>query len=165
MRDFEYFAIQEQVGLSEPVDGILGLARGLDTFQLGGNATVNTTTNYVTAMREQGLIDVETFSFYFNNLESSYVDFGQYQETSTAGEIKYIQTLEDYFWSVETLAVGFGKSPEDKPRKFKAPVYSIIDTSYPTIAIANEYFDTYIDAIFSKTKGRNYQVEQGQVLV
>jgi hypothetical protein len=30
-------------------------------------------------MREQGLIDVETFSFYFNNLESSYVDFGQYQ--------------------------------------------------------------------------------------
>ena len=70
-------------------------------------------------MREQGLIDVETFSFYFNNLESSYVDFGQYQETSTAGEIKYIETLEDYFWSVETLAVGFGKSPDDKPRKFK----------------------------------------------
>ena len=116
-------------------------------------------------MKEQGLIDVETFSFYFNNLESSYVDFGKYQETSTAGEIKYIPTLEDYFWSVETLAVGFGKDSGDKPRKFKTPVYSIIDTSYPTIAIANEYFDTYIDAIFSKTRGRNYQVEQGQVLV
>jgi len=73
--DFEYFAISEQIGLREPIDEILGLARGLNTFQLG-EASVNTTKSYVTAMKEEGLIDSETFSFYFNNLDSSYVDFG-----------------------------------------------------------------------------------------
>ena len=45
--------------------------------------------------------------------------------------------------------------------RFKEPVYTIIDTSSPTLAIASDYFDKYIEAIFSKVKGRDYQVEQG----
>merc|ERR1712013_183028 len=153
--DFEYFAIEEQVGLREPIDGILGLARGLNTFQLG-EASVNTTKSYVTAMKEEGLIDKETFSFYFNNLDSSYVDFGQYQETSTTGEIKYINTLDDFFWSLENTAVAFGESPDDKALRYKEPVYTIIDTSSPTISISADYFDKYVDAIFSKVKGNDY---------
>ena len=113
-------------------------------------------------MKEEGLIDSETFSFYFNNLDSSYVDFGQYQETSTTGEIKYINTLDDFFWSLENTAVAFGDSPDDLAKKFKEPVYTIIDTSSPTLAISADYFDKYIQAIFKKVKGgRDYQVEQG----
>lgn len=143
VNNFEYFAIQEQVGLREPIDGIMGLARGLNTFQLG-SASVDTTESYVTAMKNEGLIDEEAFSFYFNNLDSSYVDFGQYQESSTVGEIKYIQALDDFFWSFENYGVAFGSDPDDKAFSFKEPVYSIFDTSSPTIAISSEYFDKYI---------------------
>ena len=35
--DFEYFAVTEQIGLREPIDGILGLTRGLNTFVLDEN--------------------------------------------------------------------------------------------------------------------------------
>ena len=116
-------------------------------------------------MKEQRLIDTETFSFYFNNLDSSYVDFGQYQETSTTGEIKYINALDDFFWSVENTAVAFGESHDDKAYKFAEPVYTILDTSAPTLGISSDYFDKYVDAIFSKVKGgSDYQIEQGQVL-
>lgn len=116
-------------------------------------------------MKEEGLIDTETFSFYFNNLDSSYVDFGQYQKTSTTGEIKYINTLDDFFWSLENTAVAFGESPDDKALKYAEPVYTIIDTSSPTLSISADYFDKYVDAIFSRVSGgSDYQVEQGQVL-
>jgi len=49
-------------------------------------------------------------------------------------------------------------------KKFKEPVYSIIDTSSPTISIASSYFDKYIESIFKEVRGKDYQIEQGQVL-
>ena len=61
-------------------------------------------------------------------------------------------------------AVAFGGKPDDMPRKYAEPVYTIIDTSQPTLSIAADYFDGYVDAIFSETSGADYQVEQGQVL-
>lgn len=64
--DFEYFAIQEQRGLREPIDGMLGLARGLNTFHQG-EGSVETSKSFVTALKDKGLIDKETFSFYFQN--------------------------------------------------------------------------------------------------
>ena len=166
--DFEYFAISEQIGLREPIDGIMGLARNnIPTFHRG-EGTISTTKSYVTAMKEADLINNETFSFYFNNLESSYVDFGQYQETSITGDIKYVDTFEDFFWSLSCSAVGFGQDVEEvddiTQKKFKDPIYTIIDTSSPTISIAGSYFDKYVEAIFDEVSGNDYQVEQGQVL-
>lgn len=77
--------------------------------------------------------------------------------------------MDDFFWSLECHAVGFaefGEVPATMTKKkFKEPIYSIIDTSSPTISIAADYFEKYIEAIFDATAGgSNYQVEQGQVL-
>ena len=160
VQDFEYFAIAQQQGLREPIDGIMGLARNSVTTFQRGEATVESPKSYVTAMKESDLINTEAFSFYFNNLASSYVDFGQYQETSVTGEIKYVETLEDFFWSLNCLAVGFGEDgngvDEMTQKKFSEPIYTIIDTSSPTISIAGSYFDKYIDAIFGEVSGDDY---------
>ena len=143
----------------------MGLARGNSNFKLSEDGedaiNIDTTQSYVTAMKKADLIKTETISFYFNNLDASYADFGQYQETSINGEIKYVTAHDDFFWSLDNTAVAFGDSPDDKAKKFESPVYTIIDTSQPTLSIAAEYFDAYVEAIFSMVSGSDYQVEQG----
>jgi hypothetical protein len=114
-------------------------------------------------MKDAGLIESEVFSFYFEHNDfdttASYVDFGQYQETSIEGEIKYIPVFDDFFWSFETKAVAFGESPEDKAKKFSEPIYTILDTSSATIALDYNYFDKFIEEVFSKASGSDYQLE------
>ena len=43
----------------EPIDGIMGLARGVNSFvkDSTGTVKVNETVSYVTAMKDAGLID------------------------------------------------------------------------------------------------------------
>lgn len=48
--------------------------------------------------------------------------------------------------------------------KFEKPVYTIVDTSSPSISIASEYFETYITELFAKASGSSYKIEQGEVL-
>ena len=143
----------------------MGLARGNSNFKLSEDGedaiNIDTTQSYVTAMKAKGLINREAVSFYFNNLDASYADFGQYQESSINGEIKYIKAHDDFFWSLDNMAVAFGENPDDKAKKFEDPVYTIIDTSQPTLSIAAEYFDAYVEAIFSMVSGSDYQIEQG----
>lgn len=59
VNDFQYFAIEYQEGLREPIDGIMGLAKNVDTFHLGESSGISTTKSYVTALKEEGLIDKE----------------------------------------------------------------------------------------------------------
>jgi hypothetical protein len=81
--------------------------------------------------------------------------------------MRYVDTYEDFFWSLDVHAVGFSKSGQSFKdatlKKFKEPVYSIIDTSSPSISLTSSYFDQYIDALFSKTKGKDYEIVLGQV--
>lgn len=122
VHDFQYFAVEYQEGLREPVDGILGLARNKNVFIRDETASTNTTKSYVTGLKEEGLIDKEIFSFYFDGQESSYVDFGEIQTLNIkpGSEIKYVETNEDFFWSMDALGVGFardGESIEDATLK------------------------------------------------
>jgi len=158
--DFKYFAVSNQKGLREPIDGWLGLARNTASLYNFADVNVTTTTSYVDAMKEANLIEVARFSFYFNNKQSSYVDFGTHQTTSIQDEanIKYIKTHNDFFWSLDCMAVGTLKSGDQikdmNRKKLKSPVYTIIDSSSPTLTIASQYFDTFIEEIFSQTKGK-----------
>lgn len=94
--------------MEEPIDGWLGLAKNVNNFTHLESASVNTTKGYVTAMKEARLIEQDQFSFYFSLEGSSYVDFGQYEQTSIkdGAEIKYIDTFDEFFWSMDCKAIG-----------------------------------------------------------
>jgi len=64
IEDFEFFLINEQVGIAEPIDGILGLSRNNPFYVApeGGNTTGPL---YVEKLAAAGIIDADKFSFYF----------------------------------------------------------------------------------------------------
>ena len=61
--NFEYFAIYTQTGIREPIDGILGMARGGNYFYLG-DLTRQSGPLYIDAMIQDRLIKTRVFSFY-----------------------------------------------------------------------------------------------------
>ena len=64
IEDFEFFLIDSQVGIAEPIDGILGLSRN-NAFHIN-QANGNTSGPlYVEALHAAGTIDADKFSFYF----------------------------------------------------------------------------------------------------
>lgn len=48
------------------------------------------------------------------------------------------------------------KRLKEKGENGDVGVYTIIDTSEPTISIAAKYFEKYIEAIFDEVSGKNY---------
>ena len=100
--DFEYFAVYEQTGLSEPIDGILGLARPNTPYRAGRDATAETGPLLVDELVKQGVIEEKTFSFYFTGQEGgASIDFGAPQASAMGrqSELVYIPMLDDFFWS------------------------------------------------------------------
>lgn len=62
---FEFFLIESQRGLSEPIDGILGLSRN-NAFYMAPERGNTSGPLYVEALYDAGLINENKFSFYFN---------------------------------------------------------------------------------------------------
>ena len=63
VNDFEYFLVEQQTGLFEPIDGILGMARDLNhvfDLDLGKPSKL-----MIDAMIDESLISTRQFSFYF----------------------------------------------------------------------------------------------------
>ena len=120
--DFEYFGIWEQRGISEPIDGILGLARGDYYFYLG-DKTRQSGPLYIDAMFNEDLIDQKIFSFYLSSKEKSYVDFGTPQEDAVKSldDIRYIKNLDDFFWSAynQGVAIGTIDQGEEKDNTYR----------------------------------------------
>ena len=62
---FEYFLIESQKGLREPIDGILGLSRNNPSY-ISPERGNSSGPLYVEALYKAGLIKENKFSFYFN---------------------------------------------------------------------------------------------------
>lgn len=63
--NFEYFAIYSQEGIKEPIDGIMGMARGGNYFYLG-DLTRQSGPLYVDGMVRDRLINKRMYSFYLS---------------------------------------------------------------------------------------------------
>jgi len=181
VENFEYFAIYTQEGITEPIDGILGLARPNQFYY---SAYYDTETYepgqlYLQAMYNQGLIDERTVSFYFDQLQTSYADFGQPQESamSNIDDLVYFDmTDNDFFWSTYNQAVGIGSTQSssvygygDSGDKYAETlnnnsIYTIFDTGLSAMMISGAYFEDLITRIFKYMGATNYRIENGYVL-
>jgi len=55
VNDFKYFLISEQVGLTPPMDGILGLSRNIKSA-MGGKSMVDVGPLYVEGLVRDGIV-------------------------------------------------------------------------------------------------------------
>ena len=76
--NFTYFAILEQTGIVEPVDGILGMSRNSEWRNSDPSAKGERTIGplFVEAMVEEGIIDDNIFTFAVDSSSDSRVYFG-----------------------------------------------------------------------------------------
>ena len=166
--NFEYFAIYNQVGLQEPIDGILGLARGGSYFYLG-DLTRNPGPLYIDGMIRSNLISDRKFSFYFTLSGNSYVDFGQPQDSAmrNRNDLRYINLLDDFYWSAFNQAVAVGNTDPSNAygyenvsynQEYENKLYSIFDTGTSSINFSALYFDDFIEKIFDYVGGDDYRV-------
>ena len=76
IRDFEFFLIETQSGLKEPVDGIMGLARNKPQHLAPEKGNV-TGPLYIEKLVEEGIISQNKFSFYIQEAgKESWLDLG-----------------------------------------------------------------------------------------
>ena len=77
MQGFEFFYIDEQRGLREPIDGILGMSRNRPFFLAPGEGN-QTGPLYIEALYNADVILANKFSFYFTEpSQISWVDLGE----------------------------------------------------------------------------------------
>ena len=132
---------------------------------------------YFDALTTKGHIEEQKFSFYFSGQRGvAYIDFGtpQVDAMSSADDIRWINVLDDFFWSAYNQGIGVGSTdPEDtyaySPIK-KHPdfvlnnaMYTIIDTGSSALIVSNYYFEDLIRLIFDKVGDDEYKFQGGYV--
>ena len=74
--NFEFFLIEEQTGIAEPIDGIMGMSRN-KPFHISPEAGNTSGPLYVERLHQDGHIGENIFSFYFTQPGTlSWVDLG-----------------------------------------------------------------------------------------
>ena len=110
LESFEFFMITSQTGISEPIDGILGLSRN-EGFALNPGSR-STGPLFVEHLYEDGIIKEDKFSFYFQQPDQdSWMDLGQpvydhVKEGSNLIDTKMI--ANDFFWSFYNTGIAVG---------------------------------------------------------
>lgn len=115
MDSFEYFLVTKQIGLMEPIDGILGLSRN-HPFHIAPGEDESAGPLLVEHLADAGTINANKFSFYFQEpgLES-WMDLGEpdLSHVKTGSSIVETQMIDpDFFWSFYNTGVAFG-TPEN----------------------------------------------------
>ena len=134
---FEYFLIESQkgvggyAGLTEPVDGILGMSR--DEAPEEYNYTVGPL--FVKHLKDADITEFNVFSFYLVGIdETSFIDFSGYDKANMRGEddsnITWLQLNDDFYWSQYCQGVAFGVPGKTNAYTFGIGkgVFTIFDT-------------------------------------
>jgi len=179
VESFEFFYIDEQRGLREPIDGILGMSRNKPFF-LAPSEGNKSGPLYIEALHRAGVIQANKFSFYFTSPSSlSWVDLGEPIEKNikTDAVIKDVQFIEeDFFWGqfCQGVAIGDTTAPNSyawaelegyTTWRSDNSFYSIIDTGSTAIMISSVYFESLILNIFARVPEANWQFNEREGVV
>ena len=173
--DFEFFLIESQTGIAEPIDGILGLARN-NAFHIAPDNGNTSGPLYVEALFDGGIINANKFSFYFQHPEEdSWMDLGEPDLSHVAEgfELKETQLIDpDFFWAFYNTGVAFGDiknayaytNTKDYPVFIEGTsIYSIIDTGSTALMISALYYESLIKNLFAEAGIDDWEFTQGVV--
>ena len=88
-------------------------------------------------------------------------------------DIRYIKNTDDFFWSAynQGVAIGspsisdaYGYESVSYTQEKNNELYTIFDTGTAVINFSALYFDDFIERIFAKIGGTDYEVVQGHVV-
>lgn len=167
--NFQYFQITvNQTGLSEPFDGILGMARN-KPFLLGGNTTTSAVGPlFVDALAANKVIQDPRFSFSLGYKNDTFVDFGTPQSSamSNQNDIRDIYVENDFFWSAYSQGIAFKNTSMDSSFGYVngSMVYSLFDTGSAGILLSSDYFETIVNKLFQDyLQTQNFVIKDGVV--
>ena len=174
--NFQFFMIEQQVGIQEPIDGIMGMARNKPlhlTPELGNKSGPL----YMEALYSNGIIDQNTFSFYYTEAgKLSWVDLGSpdlenVREGSEVSNIQFIE--EDFFYGQYCQGVAFGDTNventmvwgtlSDYTTEVDNSFYTILDTGATALMISNLYFEAFVTQIFDRLPGVAFEFKNNRI--
>jgi len=154
INDFEYFLIDSQkgvngyAGLSEPVDGILGMSRDLvpkgTKYEVGPLLVKN--------LKDKGLTQYNVFSFYLTDPDKqSFIDFNGYVRNfikdDADDKIIWLKLNDDFYWSSMCQGISYGPQGKDNAFAWGAnkhsqagTIFSIFDTGTSFTLVPKSYF-------------------------
>lgn len=174
---FEFFMIESQRGIAEPIDGILGLSRN-NAFHIAPDRGNMSGPLLIEQLAKEGVINADKFSFYFQYpSEDSWMDLGEPHESLKKEGTEYVETQfidPDFFWgfyntgiAIGTIDNSFAYEPyPDLPiEAFKEnALYSIIDTGSTALVISVVWYESLIRNIFEYAQIDDWRYEQGVIL-
>ena len=126
--NFEFYLIESQSGIREPIDGIMGMSRN-KPFHIQPESGNNSGPLYVEHLYKAGVIGEDKFSFYFTEPGTlSWVDLGE-PDFSNIREDAILENLqmieEDFFWAEYCQGVAIGDTKSENAYSWQSlPDYS-----------------------------------------
>jgi hypothetical protein len=177
VNNFRYFLIEKQQGtdneavsyLTDPVDGVLGLALGANKGRIGPL--------YAKALFPMTSVSPPTFAFYLDDVgKDSWIDFGGYKTSAIkekkADKIAWLSVKKDnFFWSTNCLGLGFGTiKNNDKIIKFQRligeeKVYTIFNTGDTKTKIPSAMWNLFLAYLMNPNSEISFKLVSGQVLL
>lgn len=110
INEFKFFLIYSQQGrqgfngIKEPVDGILGMCRGMPPEMARNKKTYEVGPLYVDNLKRQGITQANIFSFFLADPDQvSFVDFNGFAsdriKDKLESEIVWLKIKDDFYWS------------------------------------------------------------------
>lgn len=164
--------IDSQIGLDEPIDGIVGLCQGHELYF--DPSASNSGPLLVEALADDEIINQNKFSFYFEPMGGiSWLDLGEPNESNVKSGSSFVDTqlIKDFYWSFESTglaigsidnAFGYGENPSSVgfPFEYDGKIFSIVDTGAGAFFMYAPYFESFITKIFEYAGVDDYEFNQ-----
>lgn len=150
--------------------GSVGLARNEIVQLTGVDAQDSTADNFlISKLRRDNTIKAEAFGLNMDTSSVPYVEFGTPQFPNS-GEVTSLSVNQDFFWSNWMAAIRFGPmnanayvfGPSENAVAQAGALYTVWDTSSPTIKLSVLYFEravlAYFDLIQQTFENRNGKI-------
>lgn len=141
---FEYFAITDQQGLSDPIEGILGLCAGADTSLLCDGCFFDPGPLLIEGFSDEGSISANQFSFAlygFNSDTQSVLDIGEPDSSKYAGEnLVQIYLEQDFFWLTRWMGVNLNANSDEHEYQVDDLPYTILDSGSSHLFVPRSAF-------------------------